>query len=256
MDIDPTKPSVSRIYDYVLGGRHNFEVDRLAAEQMLRVFPSYPRWARLNRWFLQMVAAQWAESGHRHILDIGSGLPTEGHFHTVAPTAKVLYTDIDPVTVAYAQDVLGDTPAARFIHTDVRDPAAMFAAAETFFGHERRVAIGFIGVSYFIDDEHLARMASALHAWAAPGSIMALSFIYGEATTDENRQASELFKRNGSAIYPRTPDTISHLLAPWHIREVKPLASWLGAEALIEEADREGANAEMYGALLEHRPGL
>ncbi|NTW01982.1 MAG: hypothetical protein HGA19_11945, partial [Oscillochloris sp.] len=74
MEIDTSKANISRIYDYMLGGRNNFEVDRLTAEQMLKVFPSYPRWARLNRWFLQMVAAQWGQSGHRHILDLGSGM--------------------------------------------------------------------------------------------------------------------------------------------------------------------------------------
>ena len=76
MTIDTTKPSIGRIYDYILGGHHNFEVDRIAAQNILKVFPSYPTWARLNRWFVQMVAEQWAGSGHNHILDLGSGMPT------------------------------------------------------------------------------------------------------------------------------------------------------------------------------------
>lgn len=252
MDIDTTKPSISRIYDYVLGGQHNFEVDRLAAEQMVKVFPSYPRWARLNRWFLQMVAEQWAANGYGYIFDIGSGMPTQGHFHMVAPQAKVLYSDIDAMTVAYARDVLGANPSVTYLLADAREPAALLEAAEQHFGGERRIAIGCIGVSYFFDDDSLARLASALHTWAAPGSVMALSFVYGQIVTEENRQAVELFKRNGSQIFPRDQATVARLLAPWQISEIKPLATWLGTESLIQESDRENAGSEMYGVLLEH----
>src|SRR5829696_7048124 len=115
MPIDVTKPNVGRIYDYVLGGHHNFEADRAAAEQMLKVFPAYPRWARLNRWFLQMVAARWAVEGHKRVLDLGSGLPTQGHLHDAIPDAKVIYTDMDSVTVTYALEMLGDNPAVTYI---------------------------------------------------------------------------------------------------------------------------------------------
>ena len=99
MNIDTTKPSTGRIYDYMLGGHHNFEVDQIAAQQILKVLPSYPTWARLNRWFLQMVAEQWAGSGYHHILDLGSGMPTQGHFHyaleriglTIQPVQQHIY---------------------------------------------------------------------------------------------------------------------------------------------------------------------
>lgn len=147
MIIDTTRPSVGRIYDYVLGGHHNFESDRAAAAQVLKVFPSYPVWARLNRWFLQMVAERWAANGYRHVLDLGSGMPTQGHFHTVMPDAKVLYTDHDPVTVAYAADVLEDHPSALFVQADIREPSTIFEAADQHFGGVRRVAIGCIGIS-------------------------------------------------------------------------------------------------------------
>ena len=63
MAIDTTRPSIGRIYDFMLGGHHNYEVDREASAGLLKVFPTYPKWARINRWFLQYVAAQWAEQG-------------------------------------------------------------------------------------------------------------------------------------------------------------------------------------------------
>lgn len=251
MNIDSTKPSSGRIYDYVLGGHHNFEVDRLAAQQILNMSPSYATWARLNRWFLQMVAEQWALSDHHAILDLGSGMPTQGHFHIAAPQAKVLYTDHDPVTVAYAREVLGENPSVSYIHADVREPAEILRAADQVFQGERRIAIGFIGLSYFLDDASVAHIAQALHDWAAPGSLMALSYGYVQPT-QQAQEKLENFKRNSAQIFIRDAAQISALLAPWHIRESQPLATWLGMEHLMEESDREGIDSEMYGVLLSH----
>jgi len=250
MSIDTTKPSTGRIYDYVLGGHHNFEADRLAAEQILKALPSYATWARLNRWFLQMVAEQWAASGHNCILDLGSGMPTQGHFHSAAPQAKVLYTDIDPVTVAYAREVLGEHPSAVYMQADIRNPAEILTAADRLFQGERRVAIGFIGLSYFLDDESVAHIARTLYNWAAPGSVMAMS--YGDVQQDSQlaQEKLETFRRGSAQVYMRDEAQIRALMASWTIREVQPLASWLGMEHLVDESDREGVGAEMYGAML------
>jgi O-methyltransferase involved in polyketide biosynthesis len=252
MNIDPTRPSIGRIYDYVLGGHHNFEPDRQAAQQILKAMPSYTTWARLNRWFLQMVADQWASSAHNHILDLGSGMPTQGHFHSAAPHAKVLYTDNDPVTVAYAQEVIGDNPSVSYVHADVREPADVLAAADQLFDGQRRVAIGFIGLSYFLDDDSLSQIARTLHNWAAPGSVMALS--YGDVQrNDEQAQAKlEIFKRNSAQIYLRDEAQLRALMDPWKIHAAQPLAAWLGMEHQMEESDRDGMGAEMYGVMLAH----
>ncbi|MBK9710919.1 MAG: SAM-dependent methyltransferase [Kouleothrix sp.] len=252
MKIDTTKPSTSRIYDYVLGGHHNFEVDRAAAQQILQAMPSYPNWARLNRWFLQMVAEQWAASGHASILDLGSGMPTQGHFHTVAPHAKVLYSDIDPMTVAYAREVIGDNQSVGYLQTDIREPDELIAEADRLFGGERRVAIGFIGISYFMDDDSLAKIAQALHRWAAPGSVMALSYAYLAMNDGAVQEKLENFKRNSAQVFMRDEERVRALMGGWKVREIKPLASWLGVDHLVQEADREGVGAEMYGVMLEH----
>lgn len=252
MELDITTPSTSRIYDYMLGGHHNFEVDRLAAQQMLKVFPSYPRWARLNRWFLQFVAARWAGDAHRHILDLGSGMPTQGHFHTVTPDAIVIYTDFDPITVAYAREVIGENPAVSYLQADIRELSDVLNTADRLFSGERRIAIGCIGISYFIDDDALTDLAQQIHSWAAPSSVMALSFVAGETRTENNRQASDLFKRNGTPIHARNEEQIRRLLAPWQISEIRSLASWLNLEQMMLESDQEEAGAQMFGVLLEH----
>jgi hypothetical protein len=253
MRIDTTKPSVGRIYDYVLGGHHNFEVDRAAAAQILKVFPSYPTWARLNRWFLQMVAERWSSDGHRHILDLGSGMPTQGHFHTVMPNATVMYTDSDPVTVAYAQEVIGNNRQVAFKLADMREPEKILESADQHFKGERRVAIGCIGISYFIDDTSLARVMDTLHDWAAPGSVMAISFVYGDPASPRTAELLETYKRySGSSVYIRDEATIGRLCAPWRVRESHTLAELLSMEDTVGEDAREGAGAEMYGAILEH----
>jgi SAM-dependent methyltransferase len=253
MDIDTTKPNIGRIYDYVLGGHHNFEVDRIAAQNILKIFPSYPRWARLNRWFLQLIAQRWNADGFERVLDLGSGMPTQGHLHTVMPHARVLYTDNDPMTVAYASEVLGNNPLVHFIQVDILDTKRLLAAAAQHFGGERKVAIGCIGVAYFIDDTNFARLMQELHDWAAPGSVMACSFPYGDMSNQRSRDIKESFKRNsGSEVFIRDEVTMSQLSSPWRVRELQPLARLLDVEHLVEETDRENVGAEMYGAILEH----
>jgi O-methyltransferase involved in polyketide biosynthesis len=252
MATDSSKPSVGRIYDYVLGGHHNFEVDREAARQILKILPSYPTWARLNRWFLQMIAGRWAAEAQRNILDLGSGLPTQGHFHECAPNSLVLYSDYDPVTVAYAHEVLGDNPSALYLQADTRDIRTILAAADQFFGGQRKVAIGCIGVAYFVDDTDLARIMRELHAWAAPGSVMALSFIFADMTNPHAQEMRDMYQRNAADVYLRDEAQVRQLCAPWQFQECQPLAAWLEVEHLVQESDREGVNTEMYGALLTH----
>jgi len=252
VNIDTTKPSTGRIYDYVLGGHHNFEVDRAAAQQILKMAPSYAIWARLNRWFLQMVAEQWASSGYNHILDLGSGMPTQGHFHSAAPHAKVLYTDIDPVTVAYAHEVIGDNPSVSYIQADLREPADILDAAHQLFQGQRRVAIGFIGLSYFFDDQSVAQVARRLYDWTAPGSVIALSYGYVDTSNPQAHVLLENFSRNSARIYMRDEAQVRALMAPWKVREIQPLASWLGVEHLVDESVHSGVDAEMYGVVLVH----
>jgi hypothetical protein len=248
--MDSTKPNISRIYDYVLGGQHNLEVDRNAAQHILQVFPAYPRWARLNRDFLQTLARRWAAEGQTRILDLGSGMPTQGHFHSVVPTARVLYSDNDPVTVAYARTIIGDNPAVAYLEADVRQTEPLLRAAEQHFQGERKVAIGFIGVAYFIDDASLARVMRTLHDWAAPGSVMALSHAWAEELTENARQRLESFKRGGVELLPRSEAALRRLVAPWEVRELAPLESWPGVTTQLQESDRGDTNVGMLGAYL------
>ncbi|WP_437624773.1 SAM-dependent methyltransferase [Sorangium sp. So ce1151] len=99
MEIDTSKPHSGRVYDYVLGGHHNYEVDRHTATEMMKIVPTYPKWAKLNRWFIQLVGQRWVDTGITSVLDLASGLPTQGHLNDCLPEARILFSDIDPVSV-------------------------------------------------------------------------------------------------------------------------------------------------------------
>jgi len=251
--IDPTRPSVGRIYDYALGGNHNFEVDRKAAESIIALFPAYPKMARLNRWFLQLIAEQWAAEGHARVLDMGSGLPTEGHFHECMPDARILYSDNDLLSVTYGQQILAHVPNARYVHADLCKPELLLAAMKQYFGDQRRLAIGCIGVAYFLPDEVLSHLAQLLHDWCAPGSVMALSHVGGNELP-EVAGIRERFEQANMKIYIRTPEQVRELFTPWQMHSSRDLAEWLGVEHALTEEDRfgTGVNAHMFGALLEY----
>src|SRR5215475_12145571 len=114
--IDTERPSAARMYDYYLGGSHNFAVDRELAEKLLAMLPEGVYIARANRAFLRRAVRHCAGQGIRQLIDIGSGIPTVGNVHEVAqqaaPDARVVYVDIDPVAVEHSRHLLiGDDRA-------------------------------------------------------------------------------------------------------------------------------------------------
>ncbi len=233
MTIDITRPHIGRIYDYVLGGTQNYESDRLAAEAMVKLMPSYPRWARINRSFLAHVGRRWAKEGLDRVLDLGSGLPTQGHFNEHLPDAKILFSDFDPLTVAQAQHLLAYTPDMAYANIDLRDPDALVEQASTYFGADRPRAVGAIGVVYFLTDDELRSLMQRLHAFCAPGTVMALSFHHmpvGADTVAIDRVIAEGQKHARINFFLRTPEQIAELILPWRLTVDKPIQDWLGED--------------------------
>ncbi len=255
--IDPSVPNAGRVYDYVLGGQHNFEADRQAAEYMISLVPSTRKWVRMLRTFQYEIAQRLAAEGWRYFLDLASGLPTEDHIHSVVPDAKVVYVDNDPVTVAYAREILGDNPNVRYLKADIRDIDAILNAPEIeeIFGAERKVVIGFNGISVFLRESEYAPLIQALYDWAAPGSRLYATFETKnpELTTPKMEQFLAMFQQMGSPYYFITPERALELMQPWKpvTDGFRPIASWLGVEDQITEEDREGVELEFYGALME-----
>src|SRR3954467_14906388 len=124
--VDITVPDASRVYDYALGGVHNFAVDREFWQRAEKMFPEARLVARANRAFLGRAVRWLSAHGVRQFLDIGSGIPTLGNVHEVAqeadPGARVMYVDIDPIAVQQSRSLLAGNPYARGIGADLRDP--------------------------------------------------------------------------------------------------------------------------------------
>ncbi|WP_438023398.1 SAM-dependent methyltransferase [Sorangium sp. So ce233] len=251
MEIDTSKPHIGRVYDYVLGGHHNYDVDRRAATEILKLLPTYPKWAKLNRWFIQLVGQQWSEAGIASVLDLASGLPTQGHLNDYLPEARILFSDIDPVSVIYGEKLLADKPNMRYVQADLRDPSPLFTAAAQFFGAERRIAVGCIGIAYMMDDEHARDLLRRMHAFCARGSVMALSFIVP-------RGASAAQVLNGAAslagikAYPRTPEEMTALVAPWKVQVCRPLMEWLDLDDFLTQEECDASPFDMLGLIAHH----
>ncbi len=133
--VDPTTPTPARLYDYYLGGSNNFAIDREVAEQLRVSLPELTDAAWANRGFHQR-AARWmaAEHGISQFIDLGSGLPTQGNTHEavseLAPDARVVYVDHDPMVLAHAKALLTGTRATTVIQADLRDPEAVLGLPE------------------------------------------------------------------------------------------------------------------------------
>ncbi|MEV6375086.1 SAM-dependent methyltransferase [Micromonospora musae] len=190
-DENEAKPATAaRIYDYYLGGTHNFPADREAAEAMMRVLPLGPQLARTNRAFLRRAVRHLAESGVRQFLDVGSGIPTVGNVHEIvqqiAPETRVVYVDIDPVAVAESEEILKGNELATAVHGDLRDPASILGHPQVnaLLDLDRPVGLLLAAVLHFVPDDDVAYGAvDRLRAALAPGSHLVMS----HATTDEVR---------------------------------------------------------------------
>ena len=231
---DTSKPNIGRMADYLLGGFHNFEVDRVTADEFNELSQgSYKRAIHGQRAFLQRAMAFMAEEqGLTHFLDFGSGSPTAGNVHDVVqaihPEAKVVYSDVDAVSVAYGQEVFRDDPHVSYVYCDANHPEELLNSPEVtaLFDGERRVGIGFVGVVFFVSPENLGRVMHCMYDWVAPGSYLAMTAIF-DTVRDLASEAEDGFHARGwKYLYPK--EDLRRLLAPWQLTEpgMAPNVSW------------------------------
>jgi hypothetical protein len=183
-DIDLTRPSPARMYDYILGGSHNFPVDREAVERAIAASPDIPYGARTNREFLRLSVQFMATHGIAQFIDIGSGIPTAGNTHEVAtrirPDARVVYVDNDPVAVAHSRAILTDHPLGAVLQADVRHPHRILASDEVveMIDFAEPVGLLLLTVLHFVsDEEDPYAIVTALKNAVAPGSHLAISHV-------------------------------------------------------------------------------
>ena len=187
-EIDTGVATEARVYDYLLGGVTNFEVDRETAERQgvaVGGIENAQAGVRANRVFLGE-AVRWLvdDAGVRQFLDIGSGIPTEENVHQVAqqaaPESRIVYVDDDPVVLAHAHQLLTSSPegAADYVQADFRDPENILTQAAATLDLSRPVAISLVSMLHFFDDEeHPQEIVARLVEATAPGSYLVISHI-------------------------------------------------------------------------------
>jgi S-adenosyl methyltransferase len=217
--LDVTVPNVARMYDYYLGGKDNFEADRIAAEKVLALVPGLRRAAVENRRFLRRVVRFLAgAAGIDQFLDIGVGLPTQGAVHEVAhevsPGARVVYADYDPVVTTHGQALLTVRDQSIMVRGDLRRPADLVAMPEVraHLDLGRPVAITLFAVLHFVPDgDDPAEIVACLRDATASGSYLAISHIGTEFFPDKRALASAVavYERASERVWPRPRDQIS-----------------------------------------------
>ena len=251
-------PNAARIYNYTLGGTHWLPVDQAAAEFMFSLVPSTPRWVRMLRDFLQEAARRLHAEGFTHFVDFASGLPTAEHVHATVPGAKVVYSDLDPYTVAEGRKMVAGLPNVLYLRHDVRDPLSLLRSPEVteFLGGERRVALGLNGITVFLSPDEIRRVFHDLYEWAAPGSRLYITYETKEPgrMTPALEQAIDVFRQAGSPFWMYSLEESIELSAPWKLPEggLQPIADFLGLPpGHVTEADQEGVGLQYYAAILE-----
>src|SRR6478752_5474670 len=154
-EVDTTRPSVARVYDFYLGGSHNFESDRAFGRAVLDQFPELVQTARDNRAFLRRVVARLVAVGVDQFLDLGSGIPTAGSVHEIAlaadPAARIVYVDHDPVAVLHSREIVRSIPGVTVLSGDLCEPQDVLRDAVTRGGLDLRrpVAVLLVSVLHF-----------------------------------------------------------------------------------------------------------
>jgi S-adenosyl methyltransferase len=219
----PDIPSPARMYNYFLGGKDHYEADRKAAEQVIAAVPGVIAFARENRAFLRRAVRYLVrECGIRQIIDIGTGLPTEGNVHEVAqeydPDVRVVYVDHDPVVLAHGRNMLNGVPGTTIIGRDLLEPATILADEDLLklIDFAQPVAVLLVAVVHFISDEdHPADLIGRLVGPLAPGSYLALSHATADSLprpAEEAEAVEQIYRRTTTAIRARTRDQVLALL--------------------------------------------
>jgi len=236
--IDISVPSVSRIYDYYLGGSHNFEVDREAARKAMEFMPGLPKVMQANRAFMRRAVRFAADEGIDQFLDIGSGIPTFGNVHEVAqaarPGAHVVYVDHDPVAVAHSESVLKGNEDADVVAADLLKPQEILASPQVqrLIDLNRPVALLLVAILHFVEDADDPYSAVAeLRDALAPGSLLVVTHASYEGIPLPAERAEgtvDVYKGIRNPLIMRTRDEIAQFFEGYDMVEpgLVPMPNW------------------------------
>ena len=224
--LNPTVPHSARVWNYWLGGKDNFAADRAVGDQVRAVFPEIVDAARHTRAFLRRVVTHLAaEAGIRQFLDVGTGLPTADNTHQVAqrvaPEARIVYVDNDPLVLVHARALLTSTAegVTQYIDADLADTDAVIRLASETLDFSQPVALLMFGVMGHVEDPAQARsIVQGLVSRLPSGSYLAMSD--GTATSERVIESHRQYNESGAV--------------PYHLREVADFVSFFDGLELVE----------------------
>ncbi len=216
--IDTSKPSAARVYDCLLGGGHNFPVDRQVADTIIAKLPRAREIARSNRAFLRRAVLFMAGQGITRFLDLGSGIPTVGNVHEIAqranPAARVVYVDYEPVAVAHSELLLRGDDRTAVVQADLTDPGSVLSSAPVrdLLGTGEPVGLLMVAVHHFVPDAKdpaglVARYRDAL----PPGSYVALSHLTADHDPEGMAEVSATMASSRDPMFFRARDRVGEL---------------------------------------------
>jgi hypothetical protein len=226
-EIDTSRPHPARMYDFYLGGKDNYPVDREAAGEAIKRAPEIRDLARVNRAFLGRAVRFLAEeAGIRQFLDVGTGIPTAGNVHEVAgqvaPGARVVYVDNDPIVNVHANALLAGGGTTGIVLADLRDPAAILShpVVREVIDFREPVALLLIAILHFIrDDEDPAGIVAALRDALPAGSYLAVSHGTSDFRSEAAAGAAAVYKGATSSATMRSHSEIARFFSGWDLVE-------------------------------------
>ncbi|TJZ44053.1 SAM-dependent methyltransferase [Streptomyces piniterrae] len=230
VDLRLDRAHSSRIYDYLLGGKTNFLADRMAAGNVLGVFPSALVAARINREFMHRTTRFLATAGMRQYLDIGTGIPTPPNLHElaqgIAPDARVVYTDNDPIVLAHAAALLRGTPEGRtaYLQADVRDPASILGSPQLrdTLDLGRPVALSLNALMHFVTDDGQDRahtIVETLKDALPSGSYLAMTHATADFDPETMLKILTIYRDAGTTIQYRSHAEFHRFFDGWELLE-------------------------------------
>ncbi|WP_232660565.1 SAM-dependent methyltransferase [Pseudonocardia sp. TRM90224] len=263
IDLMTDRAHSARAYDYLMGGKDNYEADRVIGDAAAKAWPAVRLAVRSNRAFMHRAARFAADGGIQQFLDIGTGIPTRPNLHEIVqgitPQARVLYVDNDPIVLAHAAALLVSDPRGRteFLRGDARDPASIVASApaRALFDFAQPLSVSVIGLLHFLDDDTALRLVRTLLEAIPSGSLIALTNITRELDPETIDNAAAGYAGGGVRTYLRGKAEIADLFLTG-LDVVEPgivvVHRWR-PESNSEFADVPDADISVYG-VVAHKP--
>ncbi len=220
---NPATPNVARMYDFMLGGKENYASDRMAVSKLAAMAPGAPLNARQNRAFLGRAVRFVVSQGVTQFLDVGAGLPTQENVHEVAtaiaPDARTVYVDNDPVVLSHARALLSYDARAEVVAGDVREPTAILGNPQVLalLDFDAPVCVLLVAILHFVPDaDEPADIIATFRDAMAPGSYLIVSHatMDGAPPHEASRtgDAQDVYQQSSAPLIMRDPSQVGRLL--------------------------------------------